>query len=97
MKQIQIKPDNVLLRPRITEKAAILSSGKNVYVFEVRKNATKQSISHSVKDAFGVTPEKVRMLSMPKKEVFVRGKWGVKGGGKKAYVYLKKGDKIEII
>jgi ribosomal protein L23 len=37
------------------------------------------------------------MVNIPKKNVFVRGKWGTKGGGKKAYVYLKKGDKIESI
>jgi len=29
--------------------------------------------------------------------LFIRGKKGTKGGGKKALVYLKKGDKIELI
>jgi len=44
-----------------------------------------------------VKPEKVRVAAIPAKKVFVRGKKGVKSGGKKAYVYLKKGDKIELI
>ena len=34
---------------------------------------------------------------MPRKKVMHRGKIGMKGGGKKAYVYLKEGDSIEIV
>lgn len=94
-KETIIKPNTVLIRPRITEKAALMSHDSNVYAFEVTRGATKKSIIASVKDAFKVTPLKVRMVAIPKKNVFVRGKRGVKGGGKKAYVYLKKGDKIE--
>jgi large subunit ribosomal protein L23 len=97
MKDLNIKPNNSLLRPRITEKAAVASERNNVYVFEVSKDATKESISDSIKESYKVTPVKVRVLSIPSKEVFVRGKWGVKKGGKKAYVYLKKGDKIEVM
>ena len=69
----------------------------NVYVFEVTSNATKKSIGASVRDAYGVSSEKVRVAAIPSKQVFVRGKKGVKSGGKKAYVYLKKGDKIELM
>ena len=97
MNNINIKPNNVLLRPRITEKAAVGADKFNVYVFEVAENATKKSISASVRDAYKVTPEKVNVVTIPSKQVFVRGKKGVKSGGKKAYVYLKKGDKIELI
>jgi large subunit ribosomal protein L23 len=92
-----IKPATVLLRPRVTEKAAIKANASNVYVFEVTKDATKKSVTASVRDAYKVTPINVRLLAIPRKNVFVRGKEGVKGGGKKAYVYLKKGDKIETI
>lgn len=94
-KETTIKPNTVLIRPRITEKAALQSNISNVYAFEVTKGATKASITASIKEAFKVTPLKIRMVAIPKKRVFVRGKWGVKGGGKKAYIYLKKGDKIE--
>ena|SRR3989304_5533173 len=97
MSGIHIKPNTVLIKPRITEKAAISSERRNVYVFEVTKNATSKSVIASVRDAYKVTPLSVRLLNIPKKQVFVRGKKGVKGGGKKAYVYLKKGDKIEVI
>jgi len=97
MINLNIKPNNVLLRPRVTEKAAIKANQLNVYVFEVTKGATKASVTASVRDVYKVTPVGVRLLAIPKKNVFVRGKKGVKAGGKKAYVYLKKGDKIEAI
>ena len=96
MKTLNIKSPSVLLRPRMTEKAAI-NTEKNVYVFEVKKDATKSSVSASVKALYKVTPVKVRMATTPSKVVFIRGKKGVKSGFKKAYVQLKKGDKIELL
>ncbi len=88
---------SVLLKPRITEKAVVGADKNGVYVFMVTKSATKKQIAASVKNTYKVTPEKVRTAQVPDKAVFVRGKHGVKHGGKKAYVYLKKGDKIELI
>lgn len=87
----------MLLWPRITEKAALGADKAGVYIFEVARNATKKSIKSSVHEAYGINPEKVHMVVIPAKKVFIRGKKGVKSGGKKAYVYLKKGDKIELI
>lgn len=92
-----LKKANVLMRPRITEKAVIGADKNGVYVFNVETDATKAAIMASVKDAYKVTPVKVRTVNIKPKNVFVRGKRGVKKGGKKAYVYLKKGDKIELI
>jgi len=37
------------------------------------------------------------VLRIPHKNVTSKGKEGVRGGGKKAVVYLKKEDKIEFI
>jgi len=96
MAKPNVQKDIVLVRPRVTEKSAIISSNSNIHVFEVTKDATKHSISRSIKQVFDITPEKVRIVPIPKKAVFVRGKKGVKGGGKKAYVYLKKGDTIKL-
>ncbi len=97
MANLNLKPNNVLLRPRITEKAALGADKSNVYVFEVAKNATKKSIETSVREVYKVTPTRVRVAAIPAKRVFVRGKRGVKSGSKKAYVSLKAGDKIELI
>ena len=92
-----LQKQSVLLRPRITEKAALGADKNGVYVFEVTEQATKKQIAASVKGAYKVTPIKVRTARIAPKAVFVRGKHGVKSGGKKAYVYLKKGDKIELL
>lgn len=94
---VKSKPNKVLLKPRITEKAALGADKSGVYVFNVAKSATRKSVAASVRDSYKVIPVKVHIAAVPSKRVFVRGKWGVKGGGKKAYVYLKKGDKIEIV
>ena len=88
---------HVLLRPRITEKASQMSMDHNVYTFEVPESASKRHIALAVKDFYKVTPVKVATVHIPRKSVVVRGQKGMKAGGKKAYVYLKKGDKIEFV
>ncbi|KKU50177.1 MAG: 50S ribosomal protein L23 [Parcubacteria group bacterium GW2011_GWB1_49_7] len=97
MQKLNIKPNNVLKGPRITEKAAISADKHNVYVFEVEKFATKASIIASIRDAYKVVPTDVRVVNIPARKVIVRGKRGVKSAVKKAYVALKKGDKIELL
>lgn len=86
---------DVLLKPRVTEKAANLTS-KNVYTFDVRKNATKKDIAAAVVALYKVTPVKVRIVNSPSKRVAMRRKrgFGVASGVKKAYVFLKDGDSI---
>ena len=86
----------VLLRPRITEKAA-LKSESSVYTFEIPKHATKTDVIKAIKEIYKVSPVKIATVVTPQKKVFVRGKVGYKKGMKKAYVYLKKGETIEII
>ena len=86
----------VLLRPRITEKAA-LKSESSVYTFEIPKHATKTDVIKAVKEIYKVSPVKVTTVTNPQKKVFVRGKVGFKKGIKKVYVYLKKGQTIEVM
>lgn len=97
MANLNIKQDSVLIRPHVTEKAAVAAERGGVYTFEVKRDATTGQVVASIRNAYKVIPVKVRLLAIPTKRVFVRGKWGTKGGGKKAYVYLKKGDKIEVM
>ncbi len=87
----------IILSPRITEKGAYLSE-KGVYVFHVATRANKAEIAKAIQAIFKVTPRMVRIVALPTKQVFTRGtnRWGRTAGGKKAYVYLKKGDSIEI-
>ena len=39
----------------------------------------------------------INVATVKNKKVMWRGKPGVKSGGRKAYVYLKKGDKIDLV
>lgn len=90
------KPSLVLLKPRITEKAAIVAE-KNAYTFEVTDKATKPEIMAAVKEMYKVTPIRVNITAGTKKNVYRRGRTGAKTSHKKAVVLLKKGDKIEFI
>lgn len=87
---------NAIVRPHITEKAAILAE-KGTYVFEVAKNTNKIEIAKAISALYNVIPMRVNIINLPKTNVFVRGKAGVKAGVRKALVTLKKGDKIEIL
>ena len=86
----------VLIAPRVTEKVA-RESENGAYVFDVTKAATKPEIAKAIRMKYNVTPKKVATVPVPEKRVFLRGRRGVKSGGKKAYVYLTEGEKIELI
>lgn len=88
---------HALLAPRITEKGAYLAEA-GCYVFNVARGANKREIALAIQATFGVTPRMVRVLRVVRKSRITRGtnRTGMTAGGRKAYVYLKKGDKIEI-
>ncbi|MEK7184808.1 MAG: 50S ribosomal protein L23 [Patescibacteria group bacterium] len=88
---------NILLRPRITEKSGIMSESQNIFTFEVSKNSTKDTITREIKALYKINPTKIRIINIPAKRVFVKGKKGTSSAVKKALVYLKKGDKINFI
>lgn len=89
---------HVLLAPRITEKAT-MSTGMGVYVFDVVPSASKQQIKSAIERAYKVRPRMVRVVTIPTKNVrnMRTGQSGVQQGGKKAYIYLKKGETITIM
>jgi large subunit ribosomal protein L23 len=82
--------------PRITEKASDAFE-KNVYIFNVETSANKQEIKKAIFLLYKVKPIKINILPIPYKNIVSKGKKGVRGGGKKAVVYLKKEDKIELV
>lgn len=85
---------STLIKPHVTEKATF-SAEKAVYVFKIAPDATKKEVEMAVKEKYKITPLKVSTVTIPAKNVIVRGKRGKKSGYKKAYVYLKKGQKLE--
>ena len=86
----------IIKNPRITEKASFAQE-QNVYTFDISSGANKTEIKKAIFSLFKVKPVKVNVLSIPRKNIMSKGKMGVKGGGRKALVYLKAGDKIEFI
>ncbi|MFZ2886941.1 MAG: 50S ribosomal protein L23 [Minisyncoccia bacterium] len=87
----------VLHNPRITEKASMAMEGFT-YVFEVAPNANKKQIAAAVQAVYKVKPRKIAIVNVKPKQVrnMRSGKYGMKGGIKKAYVYLQKGETITI-
>ena len=91
-----VKTHPLILSPRITEKSA-LASEKGAYTFNVKEESTKNEIKKAIKMLYGVTAMKIAITPIKEKVVFRKGKMGVRSGGKKAVVYLKKGDKISFV
>jgi len=88
---------HILFSPRVTEKGAYLSA-LGAYVFNVGEQASKREIAEAVQEIFNVTPRKVTVVRVPRKRVATRGsrRLGQTAGGKKAYVFLKAGESIEL-
>ena len=90
-----------LLEPRATEKS-YLEQTNRIYVFPVKRDASKQSIKELVEKEFNVTVTDVRtMIRKGKPTRFSRGKRAYPGtthrqDKKFAYVRLKKGDSIKV-
>ncbi|MDE2078886.1 MAG: 50S ribosomal protein L23 [Patescibacteria group bacterium] len=88
---------HVLIRPRITEKAANMTT-MHVYTFDIAKTATKKEVAAAVAALYKVTPVKVHVVNTPAKRMRLRTKrgFGAKPATRKAYVYLKKGEEIQL-
>ncbi len=99
--QLALDPSQVIRRPLITEKSTFASSpvtdkASAVYTFVVDGRAGKTSVSRAIKALYSVTPIRVNIVNAPGKKVFNRGRVGHSAGFKKAFVFLKPGDKIEL-
>jgi large subunit ribosomal protein L23 len=88
-----VEPQQLILRPLITEKATRLKEGANTICFEVARSANKIEIARAVQKLFGVKVAEVRVANR-------EGKWkrmgrfaGRRKAWKKAYVRLAAGEK----
>ncbi len=90
--------EGVLLKPRITEKA-VKQNENNVYTFNVHKNATKFQVRDAIVQFYKVTPVKVNIVNKKPRSQHsrTRGRMISEAGSKKAYVYLKSGDTINVM
>lgn len=88
----------VIVRPYITEKAAILME-RNIYSFVVTKGATKYQVRDAIKALYNVTPLAVRIVNKQPRHFMsrARGRDMMEHGERKAYVYLKKDDRLNLV
>lgn len=85
---------DVIRRPLLTEKSTLLKESQHSLCFEVHRDATKPEIKKAVETLFGVKVSDVRVANMHGK-VRRQGRWvGRRPDWKKAYVVLKKDQKM---
>ncbi|KKS29773.1 MAG: 50S ribosomal protein L23 [Parcubacteria group bacterium GW2011_GWA2_43_11] len=91
------EPGRIIKTPRITEKALQMTTS-GTYVFEVAMDATKRDIVTAVQALYKITPRKINIVRRGPRPYVARfrNRRGTKVGVKKAYVFLKKGDKIDL-
>jgi len=89
---------SVIIKPRITEKS-VQQGEKNVYTFIVRRDASKHDVKDAIKAIYNVTPVKVNIVNKTPRQFMSRsrGRSISEKGMKKAYVYLKAGDRIDLV
>lgn len=84
---------SVLRTPLLTEKAA-QAMDNGLYVLSISENATKQSIRQELKHSFNLEAVSVRIVNLPAKQVKFKRIPGTQAVRRKAYVQLKKGQKL---
>jgi len=84
----------VIRRPLVTEKSSLLKESQSTVCFEVHKDATKPEIKKAVEQLFGTKVADVRVASMHGKVKRLGRHEGKRPDWKKAYVVLKKGEKM---
>ncbi|MGD8494616.1 MAG: 50S ribosomal protein L23 [Gemmatimonadales bacterium] len=89
-------PQEVLIRPLITEQSSILQAEQNKYTFEVHRDATKIDIRNAVEEMFDVSVKSVRTMNCLGKERRVGRSTGRRRDWKKAIVTLHEGEMIDM-
>ncbi len=86
----------ILKHPLITEKATLLAE-QGQYLFLVERQATKPEIKKAVEKTYKVIVTQVQVVNTRPKKRHLGPSSGIKPGYKKAYVSLKKGQKLDSI
>ena len=87
----------VLVEPRISEKATRIAESHKQFVFRVLRDATKPEIKAAVEKMFKVEVKAVRTLNVRGRVKSFRRAVGHRPGWKKAFVTLKEGHDINFL
>ena len=82
---------NIIVSPRISEKATMRADIYNQHVFSVLKDATKPEVRKAVELMFDVKVKSVRLMNVQGKLTRVGRTFGKRKDWKKAYVRLQEG------
>jgi large subunit ribosomal protein L23 len=82
---------NIIVSPRISEKATTRADIDNQHVFSVLKDATKPEVKKAVELMFDVKVKSVRLMNVQGKLTRVGRTFGKRKDWKKAYVRLQEG------
>ena len=82
---------NIIVSPRISEKATVRADLDNQHVFSVLKDATKPEVKKAVELMFDVKVKSVRLMNVQGKLTRVGRTFGKRKDWKKAYVRLQEG------
>lgn len=85
---------DILIKPVISEKS-FANSEKDVYVFSVSPEANKIEIKKAIEKLFKVNVTGVRVVNIDGKIKRVGRRMGKRSDIRKAYISIKKGQKIE--
>lgn len=88
-------PEDVIIRPYITEKMEYLKDAHRQYAFKVHPAANKIQIKDAVESIYKVTVLSVNVMNRMGKKRRMRFAVGRRSDWKKAVVTLKEGDAIE--
>jgi large subunit ribosomal protein L23 len=91
-----LRPDQIILRPLVTEKGVHRSSRHNAYAFEVSPVATKVDIRRAIEEMFHVKVVKVHTQNRKGKPRRTRMKAAHTADWKKAIVKLDAEHRIEL-
>ena len=87
---------NVIVSPRVSEKAATRADLDNQHVFSVLRDATKPEIKKAVELMFDVKVKSVRIMNVQGKLTRIGRTFGKRKDWKKAYVRLEQGHDIDL-
>lgn len=87
----------VLRAPVVSEKTSRIQEQSNQFVFEVASTATKQDVKRAVEELFKVNVTAVNVVNVKGKTKAFRGRLGVRGALRKAYISLQKGQSIDVV
>ena len=90
-----LTPQEVLIRPLITEKTLRMAERENAYTFQVRPDANKVQVRDAIERIFNVGVAEVRTQNYMGKFRRVGRYTGATSNWKKAVVKVKEGDTIE--